>query len=193
MGIGHGLSEFERRQLIEWVPERADILKHDDEHRTYDDVFGEYRSEFDNYSTCVFPRAMFTSRYAADEVLLKPRSGTRLLDLGCGSGAAADYFASKNDGVEIVCVTNSPVQGSICEKKFEKFGNRVRVVVADFDELELGENRFDAVYSFESIGYSKDIDAWLQRCWRMLRPGGGYLSVRLDRWISVDGRQITKA
>jgi hypothetical protein len=27
MGIGHGLNEFERRQLIEWAPKRADILK----------------------------------------------------------------------------------------------------------------------------------------------------------------------
>jgi hypothetical protein len=26
--------------------------------------------------------------------------------------------------------------------------------------------------AFESIGYSKDVDAWLSRCWRMLKPGG---------------------
>jgi SAM-dependent methyltransferase len=98
----------------------------------------------------------------------------RLLDLGCGSGSAADYLASRHD-VEIVCVTNSPVQGNICKRKFEKFGGRVRVMVMDFDELELGEERFDAIYAFESIGYSKDIDAWLHRCWRMLKPRGRLL------------------
>src|SRR3954449_12948912 len=53
--IGHELNEFERRQLVEWVPKAADFLKHDDEHRTYDDVFGPYRSELDHYCTCVFP------------------------------------------------------------------------------------------------------------------------------------------
>lgn len=33
----------------------------------------------------------------------------------------------------------------------------------------------DAIYAFKSIGYSKDIDAWLARCWRMLKPGGRLL------------------
>jgi ubiquinone/menaquinone biosynthesis C-methylase UbiE len=169
--IGHELNEFESRQLVEWAPKADDFLKHDDEHRTYDDVFGPYRSEHDNYSTCVFPRAVFTHRYAADYLLLKPREGMHLLDLGCGSGAAADYFASRCK-VDITCVTNSPVQGNICRGRFEKFGGRVRVMVADFDKLNLADGSFDAIYAFESIGYSKDVDAWLSRCWRMLKPGG---------------------
>ena len=61
--IGHVLNDFERRQLIEWTPKADDFLRHDDENRTYDDVFGPYRGENDNYSTCVFPRAIFTDPY----------------------------------------------------------------------------------------------------------------------------------
>jgi cyclopropane fatty-acyl-phospholipid synthase-like methyltransferase len=91
--IGHALNEFEQRQLVEWTPKAEDFLKHDDENRTYDDVFGRYRGEDDNYSTCVFPRAAFTRPYDAECVLLKPADGMCLLDLGCGSGAAADYLA----------------------------------------------------------------------------------------------------
>lgn len=41
--IGHALNEFERRQLVDWTPKLDDFLKHDDENRTYDDVFGESR------------------------------------------------------------------------------------------------------------------------------------------------------
>ena len=59
--IGHELNQFEQRQLIEWTPQSSDFLKHDDEKRTYDDVFGAYRDEQANYSTCVFPRAALTS------------------------------------------------------------------------------------------------------------------------------------
>jgi ubiquinone/menaquinone biosynthesis C-methylase UbiE len=173
-GIGHSLNEFEQRQLVEWVPRQTDFLKHDDEHRTYDDVFGSYRSEHDNYSTCVFPRAPFTHRYASDYLLLAPTDGMRLLDLGCGSGAAAYYFASRCN-VDITCVTNSTVQGDICRLKFEKYGGRLRVLVQDFDELSLPDASFDAIYALESIGYSKDVDAWLVRCWRMLKPGGRLL------------------
>src|SRR5689334_8721216 len=65
--IGHELNEFERRQLVEWVPKAVDFLKHDDEHRTYDDVFGSYRSELDHYCTCVFPRTIFSHAYMADD------------------------------------------------------------------------------------------------------------------------------
>ncbi len=173
-GIGHDLNEFEKRQLTEWRPKAADFLKHDDESRTYDDVFGSYRGEFDNYSTCVFPRAVFTARYAADFILLDPRDGMSILELGCGSGAAADYIASKRN-VALTCVTNSSVQGDICRRKFEKFHGRVAVLVTDFDDLHLPDASFDAVYAFESIGYSKDIDALLARCWRMLKPGGRLL------------------
>jgi SAM-dependent methyltransferase len=97
-----------------------------------------------------------------------------LLDLGCGSGAAADYLASRCN-VEILCVTNSTVQADICRRKFEKFNGRVQVVVSDFDYLELADEAFDAIYAFESIGYTKDLDSWLARCWRSLKPGGRLL------------------
>jgi SAM-dependent methyltransferase len=173
--IGHTLNEFERRQLVDWTPKLDDFLKHDDENRTYDDVFGPYRSECDNYSTCVFPRAIFTHPYESDYALLKPvQQGMRILDLGCGSGAAAYYLASQFN-VEIVCVTNSAVQADICRRKFEKFNGRVQVVLSDFDHLELADEHFDAIYAFESIGYTKDLDAWLARCWRSLKPGGRLL------------------
>ena len=169
--LGHELNEFEKRQLVEWTPRVEDLLKHDDENRTYDDVFRAYRDEQANYSTCVFPRAVFTYPYEAECALLKPRDGMRLLELGCGSGAAAYHLASRCN-VEIVCVTNSPVQADICRRRFAEFDGRVRVIVTDFDILDLPSESFDAIYALESIGYTKDLDAWLARCWRMLKPGG---------------------
>ena len=51
-GIGHELNQFEQLQLVEWAPKPNDFLKHDDEERTYDDVFGIYRDEEVNYSAC---------------------------------------------------------------------------------------------------------------------------------------------
>jgi SAM-dependent methyltransferase len=98
----------------------------------------------------------------------------RLLDLGCGSGAAAEYLASRRN-IEIVCVTNSSVQADICRRKFAKLGKRGQVIVADFDNLDLPSENFDAIYALESIGYTKDLDAWLAQCWRMLKPGGRLL------------------
>jgi SAM-dependent methyltransferase len=172
--IGHELNQFEQRQLIEWTPQPSDFLKHDDEKRTYDDVFGTYRDEQANYSTCVFPRVAFSRPYEAEYILLKLKDGMRLLDLGCGSGAAAYYLSSRRD-IEIVCVTNSSVQADICRRKFAKLAGRGQVIVTDFDSLDLPSESFDAIYALESIGYTKNLDAWLARCWRMLKPGGSLL------------------
>lgn len=172
--IGRELNEFEQRQLIEWAPKADDFLKHDDEQRTYDDVFGTYRDEQANYSTCIFPRAAFSRPYEAQLLLLQVKDGMRLLDLGCGSGAAAYYLASRRN-IEIVCVTNSPVQADIVRRKFARLDGRGRVIVTDFDSLDLPNESFDGIYSLESIGYTKNLDAWLERCWRMLRPGGRLL------------------
>jgi len=172
--IGHRLNQFEQCQLVEWTPQPSDFLKHDDEKRTYDDVFGTYRDEQANYSTCIFPRTAFSRPYEAEYVMLKPKDGMRLLDLGCGSGAAAQYLATRRN-IEIVCVTNSSVQADICRRKFTKLGGRGQVIVMDFDFLDLESESFDAIYSLESIGYTKDLDAWLGRCWRLLKPGGRLL------------------
>jgi cyclopropane fatty-acyl-phospholipid synthase-like methyltransferase len=73
-----------------------------------------------------FPRAAFTDPYEAEYVLLAPKDGMRLLELGCGSGAAAAYLASRCN-IEIVCVTNSSAQEQIARQKFAKFGPRAQV------------------------------------------------------------------
>ncbi|MGD9896260.1 MAG: cyclopropane-fatty-acyl-phospholipid synthase family protein [Candidatus Methylacidiphilaceae bacterium] len=172
--LGHELNEFEVRQLVEWTPKAKDFLKHDDQNRTYDEVFPLYRGEHDNYSSCVFPRTVFGHPYEADYALLRPTEAMRLLDLGCGSGAAARYLASRSNA-EIVCVTNSPVQGDICRRTFKSFNGRIKLIVGDFDNLDLPDESFDAIYSFESIGYTKNLDAWLTRCRRWLKPGGRLL------------------
>ena len=124
-------------------------------------------------TACVF-LAAFTHLYEAEYALLKPKDGMRLLDLGCGSGAAAYYLASRCN-IEITCVTNSSVQADICRRKLAKLGGRGRVMVTDFDSLDLPSESFDAIYTLESIGYTKDLDAWLARCWWMLKPGGRLL------------------
>jgi SAM-dependent methyltransferase len=193
-GIGQQLNEFEQRQLIEWAPRTDDFLKHDDEQRTYDDVFGTYRDENANYSTCVFPRLAFSYPYEAQLLLLQVKDGMRLLDLGCGSGAAAHYLASRRN-IEIVCVTNSSVQADIVRRKFAKLGGRGQVIVTDFDSLDLPSESFDGIYSLESIGYTKNLDAWLERCWRLLKPGGSLLILTpgsLDHCRrEVDYRSVT--
>ncbi len=123
--IGHALNPFEQAQLVEWTPKPDDFLKHDDQQRTYDDLFGTYRDEQANYSTCIFPRVAFSHPYEAEHILLKLKDGMRVLDLGCGSGAAAYYLASRRN-IDIVCVTNSSKQADICRKNSQTLAGEGR-------------------------------------------------------------------
>ena len=63
--IGHELNDS-AAPTDEWTPQPIDYLKHDDEKRTYDDVFGAYRDEQANYSTCFLPRFTFSHPYEAE-------------------------------------------------------------------------------------------------------------------------------
>ena len=90
----------------------------------------------------------------------------RLLDLGCGSGAAAAYLASRRN-IEIVCVTNSSVQADICRRKFAKLPGRGQVIVTDFDSLDLlNEEILTPSMRSNRSATPKDLDAWLARCFR---------------------------
>ena len=152
----------------------SDFRKHDDENRTYDDVFGRYRGENDNYSACAFPRALFSNPYDADCVLLNPTARHAPVGPRLRIGRSSALHCKPQRGRNRVR-DQFRVQADICRRKFDAFDGRVSVMVADFDRLDLPAESFDAIYSLESIGYTKDLDAWLERCWRMLKPGGRLL------------------
>jgi len=162
--------------------------------------FGAYRDEQANYSTCVFPRVAFSRPYEAEYVLLKPKGRDAGVGSRVRSGAAAYYLASRRD-IEIVCVTNSPVQADICRRKFAKLGGRGQVIVTDFDSLDLPSESFDAIYALESIGYTKNLTLGWCRCWRMLSreeasyrsPGSLDHCQRKEDYLSVTSSSKTGA
>ena len=173
-GIGHVLNEFEQRQLVEWVPKTDDFLKHDDENRTYDDVFGALSRRV---------RQLQHLRLSAVGVHTptNPTSPCSRRRMGCACWSSGADRARRLITLPASARSRShalpipPCKREICRRKFEKFGGRVSVIVTDFDRLDLPDNGCDTIYAFKSIGYSKDIDAWLARCWRMLKPGGRVL------------------
>lgn len=103
-------------------------------------------------------------------VLLEPRRGERILDLGCGDGALAVTIAKS--GAMVHGVDSSP---SMVERA------RKRGVSA---EVKSGENlsfrnRFDAVFSNAALHWMRDADAVLEGVFNALKPGG--------RWVGEFG------
>lgn len=107
----------------------------------------------------------------------------RVLDLGCGVGAAGRYLAQRRD-VEVVGVTISPAQARLAQRLTSRAAptpGRVRFRVADFTALPRETDRgqaafhpacFDLAFAIESFVHADPADAFFAEASRVLRPGG---------------------
>ena len=97
----------------------------------------------------------------------------RLLDLGCGSGAAAEYFGRRRS-VDITCVTNSSIQGESVA------ANSRNSAAGSASSLQISTI---SAYPMRALMRSTHSDrSAIPRTWtpgsrllRMLRPGGRLL------------------
>lgn len=104
------------------------------------------------------------------------RPGDRFLDVGCGWGALVMHAVTRY-GVEATGVTLSRPQAEEARSRIERagIGNRARIVVADYREIE-GE--FDAIASVgmvEHVGKPR-LGVYFDRLRTMLAQGGALLN-----------------
>lgn len=88
-------------------------------------------------------------------------AGLSILDVGCGNGDIAAFFAEAND-VAGVDVADRVKPGNHC---FE-------FCVIDSERLPFADGRFDAVLSHHVIEHVRDQQLHLAEIARVLRPGG---------------------
>jgi SAM-dependent methyltransferase len=104
---------------------------------------------------------------------LAPKSGDRILELGCGPGTTTVLTAG-HPGVSVVAIDASAAMLDTARKRIERAGlaARVRLLRADLNEpLALADGRFDAVYA-ESVMAILEPEPVLREVARVLRPGG---------------------
>ena len=98
----------------------------------------------------------------------------RVLDLGCGVGAASFYLARRRP-VEVVAVSISPAQVRLAERFAAGAGpmaGRVRFQLADFTALPAHVGGFDLAFAIESFVHADPAAAFFAEAGRVLRPGG---------------------
>jgi SAM-dependent methyltransferase len=114
--------------------------------------------------------------------------GSRLLDLGCGTGRLLLEFASR--GCQVVGVDLSAAMLQTAREKAARAGLDVSLVQANLVDLScLASGSFDcAACLFSTLGMVRGSDARRQalvHVWRALRPGGRLVLHVHNRWFNA--------
>jgi ubiquinone/menaquinone biosynthesis C-methylase UbiE len=111
------------------------------------------------------------ARQAEDRLRpLHPRAGQRLLDVGCGNGAAAIHLATTL-GLDVVGVDIDPDQISDATLAAANTPS-VRFLVADATDLPFPDGQFDLVYTNKTTHHIPDWHQAITDMVRVLKPGG---------------------
>jgi SAM-dependent methyltransferase len=103
----------------------------------------------------------------------------RVLDLGCGIGAAALYLARRRP-VDVVGVSISQAQIRLADRFAAHSGRlqgRVQFRLADFTELPEDLAGFDLAFAIESFAHADPAAAFFRNAAAALRPGGALVIV----------------
>ncbi|KAH6690456.1 S-adenosyl-L-methionine-dependent methyltransferase [Plectosphaerella plurivora] len=110
---------------------------------------------------------------------LRLPTGSRLLDAGCGAGHVSAYMASK--GMIVTAIDVIPRHIELSKKTQARLaavdapGSIERVLQLDYhhlEELGLGQNLLDGVYTIEALVHAEDAATVLAGFYASLRPGG---------------------
>jgi 2-polyprenyl-3-methyl-5-hydroxy-6-metoxy-1,4-benzoquinol methylase len=111
--------------------------------------------------------------------LVAPRSGERLLEVGCGGGHVLRMFPECE-------LTGVDVSGAMLEKARKNLaGYRIELRKGELGALDLAPASFDAIVCTEVLEHALDPEALLADAARLLRPAGrAVITLPNDRLVS---------
>src|SRR6266404_1962959 len=120
--------------------------------------------------------------------VLKARGAQHVLDLGCGVGRHALFFAEHGFAVEAIDGAAAGLDFACCEAAAR--GLRLSLRQADADALPFADESFDYVLSWNVIfhGTMGDVGRRLAEIWRVLKPGRLYQGTMLSKRDAQFGR-----
>lgn len=104
---------------------------------------------------------------------LKLSSKDVVLDAGCGQGVVSTFLAKKY-GCKIDGITAVPFEinkANLLAKKLN-VSDKVNYSLMDYSKTTFRKNRFDCIYTTETLSHSIDIRKTLKEFFRVLKKGG---------------------
>ncbi len=97
----------------------------------------------------------------------------KILDLGCGAGEAAVFFATKGANVTATDISQNMLNA--VNELAKKYSVKVNTVKSDSDKINLPDNTFDIVYA-SNLLHHININFTLNEVKRILKNGGIFVS-----------------
>jgi tocopherol O-methyltransferase len=117
--------------------------------------------------------------HLAQAAAIAPES--RILDVGCGLGGSSIYLAKHYDATA-TGITISPVQVEMANQAAASQHVRANFLLMDAEKMSFTE-RFDVVWSVESISHYEDVGRFLASAVQFLKPGG---TMAITDWFKKD-------
>ena len=112
----------------------------------------------------------FVSKYGEDLLhLLDPKSGEKILDLGCGTGDLS--LLIQKSGAAVMGVDSSPEMIEAAKKKYSE----VNFAIQNAENLNF-KAEFDAVFSNAVLHWVKDHPAMIKSVHRSLKKAGRFIA-----------------
>ena len=107
--------------------------------------------------------------------------GTRIADIGCGSGIITEYLANEVDASGLVVgIENNEKLFNLAKTKNAKY-KQVQIINNDAGRLgDIDDNNFDLVYARFILQHLSDPSALLIEAERILKPGGKVIVMDAD-------------
>ncbi|GAO19919.1 hypothetical protein UVI_02030340 [Ustilaginoidea virens] len=131
------------------------------------------------YSCCLYPQGDETLAQAETAMLRSYidkadlKDGMSILDLGCGWGSGALYFAEMLPGSEITAFSNSRTQKRHIETEAARRNlSNIKVITGDVVDYEFESEMYDRIVSIELFEHMKNYELLMAKVSRALRPQG---------------------
>jgi len=145
------------------IDHAAEQLFHDEWGKTID---ARKVPVIESFEACTAPENRFIMSWLGDV------RDMHVLDLGCGAGEAAVYFALK--GATVTAADISPEMLGITRQVARRYGVRVRCIQKNAECLDLPSNSFDVVYAANLL-HHVNLRRCLSQVCRVLAPRGRFV------------------
>jgi ubiquinone/menaquinone biosynthesis C-methylase UbiE len=113
-----------------------------------------------------------TDMHVALVEAVRPQPGERLLDIGCGSGNAAELACSA--GARVTGIDLSPRLVDVAKRRADAGAYDVEYAVGDAEALAFTDGAFDVAISSVGLIFAPDHARAAAELARVLRPGGRF-------------------